>query len=348
MGCFNGQCIASKMNLFSGDKMVVFPLYLENKSRYRSNFTKSFTDKQGKTFDLTLTKVEPWTHGTGNVYSLGIPFFAQYNDYGGFEITKQQEKQLGIKILIETIKNYGITIDNKTCKMDHLDDVEAFDPKKLPTQVSAALKLIHEKFWRQWLYVKKDISGMQAVHFCYMSKEVYDYIMKQKDKEMAKFDKDISDYLETLPEFYSAEENYFNSINSGKNKEVMTKYFDLRRKQEDALQFLRGGEYFSCFHKKHDELSAKNYISKEKKKLNRLLDENEHDYFWEDKKRAEIQELLTSVSHLFLVNSFMGNVLNISWETVKTTGQEYSNKDIFKFQEFAVKLMKKKEKRFEE
>lgn len=348
MGCFNGQCIASKMNLFSGDKMVVFPLYLENKSRYKSNFTKSFTDKNGKSFDKTITKVEPWTYGVGNEYSLGIPFFAQYDDYGGFEITKEQEKQLGIKILIETINKYGITIDNKTCKVDHLDSVEEFDPKSLPKKTSEALKLIHRKFWRQWLYVKKDMSEMQPVHFCYMSKEVYDYIIKKQSKEITKLSNDISTYLDSVPDFFTAEESYFKTLSSGKNPDTTIRYFELRRKKEDSLVFLRNGEYFNCFHKKHDELSEDTYISKEKKKLNRLLDENEYDYFWEDKKRKEFEELLNSVSHLFVVNSFMGNVLNISWETLKTTGQEYSNKEIFKFQEFAVKLMKKKEKRFEE
>lgn len=87
MGCWNGTCAISKLPIFHGDRVIV---WFFNSTRYADN---------GKVPQAN-TYCYPW----GQYNLLGVPFRAEYNDYGSFEEEDEADSVM-MQMVIEELRS---------------------------------------------------------------------------------------------------------------------------------------------------------------------------------------------------------------------------------------------------
>lgn len=112
MGCFNGTCALTQLPIFSGDKIYLYILKLDDSEKYYD-----------KTLTNPLTRTSSGSCDSNDYFSpFGLPIRGSYDDYGGIEnivndgaaelIIKALEFDGTIKDLLEQIYNNDRDDDN--------------------------------------------------------------------------------------------------------------------------------------------------------------------------------------------------------------------------------------------
>jgi hypothetical protein len=140
MGCWNGTCAISKLPIHYGDDVICWfintPLYSDDKGADASNFC--------------------YPHDRYEL--LGVPFRAQYNDYGSFEDVHADDEPM-LNIIINMMRDNLVEIDQGD---NQYHDIEV-------KKANLDLELIKEAMHEGRLYIKgwgdkKCAVGLMMVH----------------------------------------------------------------------------------------------------------------------------------------------------------------------------------------
>ena len=326
MSDFSIQCVASKININNGDPIVVFPIYLIDKYRQ----TIRFNQPDGSVMELN--QPEPYTYGGRENNEIGIPFMAQYNGQGGYTVTRKQREQIGLSLFIQDVVNNALEISKETSERN----TDPFYPKKISLDMDECIRQIHNTFWRGELFIQKE-HQLYPVQFAYMHKSVYDYILSKEKPFLSKARKEIKNYFDHALQYAEARDLYMNGLKMKDPDYSLTeRYYKLS--SQIHIASLEMGVFSPYYIKSSmDELP---YVSKRMKGFNRLLDNNQFEYYWEPEKKAELQSIFKSMTNLCAVTNHMDNKLNIGFETVRTCDTTMGNEAVLEFQEFTISLMR--------
>lgn len=187
MGSFNIACSISKINIFSGDEVWVFPL-IENVGHLKEY---SFVSADKKT-----KKIEkPWKNhhtcvGSASYWTPHLPFKAKYNDYGWFEGVSA-DKANNLREFLNTISTQYLV------KESEMEAIKVILKNKNKANLDNALEALGELV-REDLHVR-GLFQASAVSFAAVDARVMQQILEHpKYKEFR--DAKVKEVLKSLKE----------------------------------------------------------------------------------------------------------------------------------------------------
>jgi hypothetical protein len=120
MGCWNGTCAISKLPIFHGDRVIV---WFFNSARYSDN---------GK-----VPQASSYCYPWGQYSLLGVPFRAEYNDYGWIEDIDEADTVM-LQMVIEELRSNLVEIEQGE---NEYHDIEV---KKRDLDIELIGEAIHE------------------------------------------------------------------------------------------------------------------------------------------------------------------------------------------------------------
>ncbi len=320
MGSFNVQCMVSKNDIFNGDEIVVFPLFRNYDYSSDSDFKMIVNSKkeydglseEKKSFFMNYRK--EWVDGLKDNtevilsrksqvdWQIGLPIFARYNDYGGFEFDGDEINQLGVDVLLGTIKKRGVEVSEdsyRNCR-------NIFDPKLIGSDkkkdISKIMSLVADN---DLLLCKMAYSGVDTkinnrnytvMSFAFMDREVYDLMFKNMGRYLEKIEAEKIVYMKSVDDvirFHTTDSKKYERENN-KIKKLLSFKDDNRFFYEDAM---------------FDVLS---HVTINRDKGGKF----ESHYLSEDS-RVKLHNLLDLKGLALATNYFMDNIVEQRWEPVK-------------------------------
>jgi len=310
-----------------------------SRSDYLKTYGGAMFNEPSENYEIKISGGEATELYPSEVWQVGLPVIAKYNDYGGFELQEHHSGQIALQLLVNYTKKHALELSQENVKYARIH----FKPQDLKGDgQSADIEKILQAQQENMLFFGSEsiMPGGQyspdnynQVTFTYMDKRVYDLILG----EMASYRQDlhqkidnhfgfIEDFIKAKNELYKTDHNapeFKDKALAMHELEAKVKLSDINASYTNSLQ---------CFYpQKYFEFDSYITIDKDTKQVS-----------WDTKKKENYTKLLKAKADMVVVNDYMSNVLHESWTPVKYTGQKISNKQKINFNKAVNKIAKEK------
>jgi hypothetical protein len=272
----------------------------------------------------------------GEHWQIGFPIYGKYSDNRNFFV--EDENQLASNLFLYTIAHQAISANKNNYPYSSLN----FNPKELNIDMpNTALASIQEAAWQNQLFVTQKTKGDAllyartyiGVSFAYVYKEVYDYILMQKQALYLQCIEETEQHLDNVVA-YLEEDAYYYCANRDKTVAYDFSKLDKLKEKQDLSYATSINKEFNFYYSELD-ISPLKFLDKT------VNSEGYVTYSWKKDSKDEYRNILLKKAEIFCINHYMNYQLHESWQPIHIAGDD--NKERLAFNEAVNRMIHKKD-----